>query len=311
MSQHPTNARYPDAIALAFDERNNKLTCVYNDHSIYVWDVRDIRRVGKSHSFLYHSACIWGVEMYPTGSDSVGAMPAGSFITCSSDDTIRVWNLEKDISPNDTLYKRNIYSNELLKVLYIDQELTYLKDLDLAAAGSTEKSDASYDSRNGVRSIRISPDGKHLASGDRSGNIRIHDLSSLDELCLIEAHDAEVLCLEYSKFSRYSTEPPRLLASASRDRLIHVFSVDQGYNFLQTLDDHSSSITAVRFFNQSNQNNQIQMVSCGADKSIIFRQLQSVSLINFFLNLIGKIIFNILILKSKLIYIRISNFEIV
>lgn len=48
----------------------------------------------------------------------------------------------------------------------------------------------------------------------------------------------------------------------------------QDYNFLQTLDDHSSSITAVRFLNgQSN----LQMVSCGADKSIIFRQLQSVS----------------------------------
>nr|XP_012217688.1 PREDICTED: mitogen-activated protein kinase-binding protein 1 isoform X2 [Linepithema humile]XP_012217689.1 PREDICTED: mitogen-activated protein kinase-binding protein 1 isoform X2 [Linepithema humile]XP_012217690.1 PREDICTED: mitogen-activated protein kinase-binding protein 1 isoform X2 [Linepithema humile] len=275
MSQHPPNARYPDAIALAFDERNNKLTCVYNDHSIYVWDVRDIRRVGKSHSFLYHSACIWGVEMYPINPDSVGAMPPGSFITCSSDDTIRVWNLEKDILPNDTLYKRNIYSNELLKVLYVDPELTYLKDLDLAAAGSTEKNDASYDGRNGVRSIRIGPDGKHLASGDRSGNIRIHDISSLEELCLIEAHDAEVLCLEYSRFSRYSVDMPRLLASASRDRLIHVFSVDQGYNFLQTLDDHSSSITAVRFFNQSNQGNQIQMVSCGADKSIIFRQLQS------------------------------------
>ncbi|EFN81436.1 Mitogen-activated protein kinase-binding protein 1 [Harpegnathos saltator] len=275
MSQHPLEARYPDAIALAFDERNNKLTCVYNDHSIYVWDVRDIRRVGKSHSFLYHSACIWGVEMYPAGPDCIGAMPAGSFITCSSDDTIRVWNLEKDISSNDTLYKRNIYSNELLKVLYVDPELTYLKDLDLAAAGSTEKSDASYDGRNGVRSIRVGPDGKHLASGDRSGNIRIHDVSSLEELCLIEAHDAEVLCLEYSRFSRYSVDAPRLLASASRDRLIHVFSVDQGYNFLQTLDDHSSSITAVRFFNQTNQGNQIQMVSCGADKSIIFRQLQS------------------------------------
>ncbi|KMQ93819.1 mitogen-activated protein kinase-binding protein 1 [Lasius niger] len=205
MSQHPLNARYPDTIALAFDERNNKLTCIYNDHSIYVWDVRDIRRVGKSHSFLYHSACIWGVEMYPIGPESVGAIPLGSFITCSSDDTIRIWNLEKDISPNNTLYKRNIYSNELLKVLYVDPELTYLKDLDLAAAGSTEKSDASYDGRNGVRSIRVSPDGKHLASGDRSGNIRIHDVSSLEELCLIEAHDAEVLCLEYSKFSQHST----------------------------------------------------------------------------------------------------------
>ncbi|XP_018057548.1 PREDICTED: mitogen-activated protein kinase-binding protein 1 isoform X3 [Atta colombica] len=274
MSQHPSNAKYPDAIALAFDERNNKLTCVYNDHSIYIWDVRDIKRVGKSHSFLYHSACIWGVEMYPVDTDSINAMPPGSFITCSSDDTIRVWNLEKDIH-NDTLYKRNIYSNELLKVLYIDSELIYLKDLDLAAAGSTERSDTSYDSRNGVRSIRVAPDGKHLASGDRSGNIRIYDISSLKELCLIEAHDAEVLCLEYSKFSRHSLNTPRLLASASRDRLIHVFSVDQGYNFLQTLDDHSSSITAVRFFNQLSQSNQIQMVSCGADKSIIFRQLQS------------------------------------
>lgn len=59
------------------------------------------------------------------------------------------------------------YRQELLKVLYVDPELTYLKDLDLAAAGSTDKSDASYDGRNGVRSIRVAPDGKHLASGDR------------------------------------------------------------------------------------------------------------------------------------------------
>ncbi|XP_011303642.1 mitogen-activated protein kinase-binding protein 1 isoform X2 [Fopius arisanus] len=274
MSQHPSNARYPDAIALAYDEQNNKLTCVYNDHSIYVWDIRDIRRVGKSHSFLYHSACIWGVEMYPSGNESANSMPPGSFITCSSDDTIRIWNLQKDLPPDETMYNRNIYSNELLKVLYVDQELTYLKDLDLAAAGTADKSDSSYDSRNGVRSIRISPDGGQLASGDRSGNIRIHDVSTLDEICVIEAHDAEVLCLEYSKYTKFSTNVPRLLASASRDRLIHVFNVDEGYDFLQTLDDHSSSITAVRFFNQTNQSDKLQMVSCGADKSIIFRQLQ-------------------------------------
>lgn len=57
-------------------------------------------------------------------------------------------------------------------MLYIDPELTYLKDLELSGAGATEKTDSSYDGRNGVRSIRISPDGKHLASGDRAGNIR-------------------------------------------------------------------------------------------------------------------------------------------
>ena len=51
----------------------------------------------------------------------------------------------------------------------------------------------------------------------------------------------------------------------------------QEYNFVQTLDDHSSSITAVRFLNSHDQ---LQMVSCGADKSIIFRQLQAVSFSN-------------------------------
>lgn len=59
---------------------------------------------------------------------------------------------------------------ELLKILYIDPELNYLKDVDMSSEDKKENS--SYDGRNGVRSIRISPDGKHLASGDRTGNIR-------------------------------------------------------------------------------------------------------------------------------------------
>ena len=61
---------------------------------------------------------------------------------------------------------------DLLKTLYVDQDLAFLKDQDLAAGGSADKGDTTYDGRNGVRCIRISPDGKHLASGDRAGNIR-------------------------------------------------------------------------------------------------------------------------------------------
>ena len=45
----------------------------------------------------------------------------------------------------------------------------------------------------------------------------------MDEACKIEAHDAEVLCLEYSK----PDTGHKFLASASRDRLIHVFGVEQ------------------------------------------------------------------------------------
>ncbi|XP_045770560.1 mitogen-activated protein kinase-binding protein 1 isoform X12 [Maniola jurtina] len=250
MFSQPNNARYPDAIALTYDERNHKLTCVYNDHSLYVWDVRDIKRVGKSHSALYHSACIWGVDMI-----SQGPLGAGAFLSCSSDDTVRLWALK----PNET----NIYSNELTKVLYIDPEMKFLKDVDLTATSDKDKS-KTYDDKTGVRCVRVSPCGRHIAAGDRAGNVWIYD-SSGTLLHTLEAHDAEVLCLEYAA-------SPRLLASASRDRLVHVFLVERGYQILQTLDEHSSSITAVRFLSSGSG---LQMVSCGADKTILFRQLRT------------------------------------
>uniref|UniRef100_A0A182MZ08 WD_REPEATS_REGION domain-containing protein n=1 Tax=Anopheles dirus TaxID=7168 RepID=A0A182MZ08_9DIPT len=270
----PQNAKYPDTIAIVYDDARSKVTCVYNDHSLYIWDLRDIRRVGKSQSFLYHSACIWGVETVPfsyqqlkqsaNGGGSGDTLPSDCFMTCSSDDTIRVWDV--DSCEANEVYRKNIYSKELLKVLYIDDELNFIKDTD-NPIHSTEKN-ASYDGRNGVRCIKISPDSRQLATGDRSGNIRIYNLSNLKLITRIEAHDSEVLCLEYTneKIDR------RLLASASRDRLIHIFDCEANYRILQTLDDHSSSITSVRFIGTGKQ---FQMVSCGADKSIIFRHFQN------------------------------------
>ena len=48
---------------------------------------------------------------------------------------------------------------------------------------------------------------------------RVHDLETMNELCKIEAHDAEVLCLEYSQLPpghKPSPANPYFLASASR-----------------------------------------------------------------------------------------------
>ena len=54
MASHPSNARYPDATAITFDKSNFKVTVIYNDHSIYVWDVRDITKVGWSYFQITH-----------------------------------------------------------------------------------------------------------------------------------------------------------------------------------------------------------------------------------------------------------------
>lgn len=57
-----------------------------------------------------------------------------------------------------------------------------------------------------------------------------------------------------------------MIATASRDRLLHIFDIKSNFQLVQSLDDHSSSITAVKFSEDSNR-----LISCGADKGIIFR----------------------------------------
>lgn len=99
----------------------------------------------------------------------------------------------------------------------------------------------------------------------------------------------------------------KLLASASRDRLIHVFDLERNYSLEQTLNDHSASITAVKFtgtpapptgrrpsshthlcvvFSQrchfvtcaAGESPEVRLVSCGADKSIYFQTAEQVRL---------------------------------
>ncbi|XP_067576192.1 WD repeat-containing protein 62 isoform X5 [Pseudorca crassidens] len=258
-------AIYPDTVALIFDPIHQWLSCVYKDHSIYIWDVKDINKVGKVWSELFHSSYVWNVEVYPEFEDQRACLPSGSFLTCSSDNTIRFWNM--DGSP-DSHWQKNIFSNTLLKVVYVENDIQHLQNMSHFPDRGSENG-MPVDMKAGVRVMQVSPDGQHLASGDRSGNLRIHELHFMDELVKVEAHDAEVLCLEYSKPETGLS----LLASASRDRLIHVLNVEKNYNLEQTLDDHSSSITAIKFAGHKD----IQMISCGADKSIYFRSAQQAS----------------------------------
>ncbi|XP_059807020.1 mitogen-activated protein kinase-binding protein 1-like isoform X1 [Hypanus sabinus] len=254
---------YPDIVGVAFDPSNLWLSCVYSDHSLYVWDMKDIKKIGKVYSALYHSSSIWSVEIYPElENGNLACLPPESFLTCSSDNTIRLWDSGDAPEFQFTSFRRNIYSTDLIKIVYVGDNIQYLQD----ASNNPDRTENGGNSeiKSGIRVITISPDGQHLASGDRMGTLRIFDLQFLDELMKVEAHDSEILCLEYSK----PETGLKLLATASRDRLIHILNVDKQYSLTQTLDDHSSSITAVKF---AASNDIVKMVSCGADKSIYFR----------------------------------------
>ena len=79
-----------------------------------------------------------------------------------------------------------------------------------------------------IQLFRLTHDGKFIACGDWYGNIRIYDISneSLEEIKCIEAHENEVLSMDFirqiTNSSSYSESggdinPGYLLVSGSRD----------------------------------------------------------------------------------------------
>ncbi len=68
----------------------------------------------------------------------------------------------------------------------------------------------------------------------------------------------------------------QFLSSASRDRMMHVFSLGGGasYEAIQTLSDHSAAVTAVRFVRGNDGT--LHLLSSGADKSLIFHSMEKV-----------------------------------
>lgn len=69
----------------------------------------------------------------------------------------------------------------------------------------------------------------HLAAGDVEGNLRVFETDELEEMFSVQAHQAEVLSIDF-------TNPlcgHSLLASSSRDRLVHVFDVDNDMNLVE------------------------------------------------------------------------------
>ncbi|XP_061762005.1 mitogen-activated protein kinase-binding protein 1 isoform X2 [Nerophis ophidion] len=239
------DARYPDTVAVTYDPSNHWLSCIYNDHSVYVWDVKDLRRVFPQDGGI-------------TGAEKLVLAP-GCFLSCSSDNTIRVWTVDRRHS-----LQANVLSHDLHTVIYVDRNTASLLDTDSVSVAEGPQCEQS---RGGIRTLRISPDGRHLASGDRMGVLRVLDLHAMEEIVNVQAHDSEILSLDFSQ----AETGVHFLATAGRDRLIHVLDAAADYRLVQTLDEHSSSITAVKF---AANGGKVRLISCGADKSVYFRSGQ-------------------------------------
>ncbi|KAL5742605.1 hypothetical protein ACOSP7_029337 [Xanthoceras sorbifolium] len=258
----------PDAIACQFSS-SEKLVVVYGDHSLYIWDVHEVKEATRCCVLVSHSACIWDVKnlccenMHDPSLACVARGCSGgvSFSTCSADGNIRLWDLalQPDL-PKDAM-DHGSSNNEEVGTAH------------LVSAGIFER-DTIETGLNiqGFRSMAVSADGKYLAAGDCEGNLHIYDLQSSDYTCFKCAHDAEILSLNFSLPSKkylISEEvmgSQYFLASGGKDRTIHLYDVKRKFDLVESIDDHSAAVTSVKF-----TCNGCKILSCSADRSLVFR----------------------------------------
>jgi len=251
--------KYADAIAITYDEKNTKLATLYSDRTIFIWDLRNTDKIVVYRSFLNHSSSIYDIQVLP----SLSSYEISFLATGSSDKTVRIWYLaDSDNKENEKVVKKNVYCKNLSYILYMNDNYEHFKYQHTSEVEKILQQDYQ------IRCLKCTYDGKFLACGDQAGFLRIYNLGKFELQHELKAHDQEILTLD---FTPDNEEKYNFLATGSRDRLIHIYDVNKDFEIISTIDDHTSSISSVKFY-YDKATKKLGLISCGAEKSIIFRQ---------------------------------------
>lgn len=227
----------PTAASVAVDRTGSFLSAVYMDHSLSAFEVRDPRRITRPRHVQGHRRVVWGAATHSVP----GLGPTLAFATCSADGTIKLWGLER----GDRDGEGRGFSPVLLTIKAPSDDL---------------------------RCVRWSPDGAYVAAADTSGNIHVFDTSiagTSSHVCSVEAHDGEILSLDFAVVDLGDIHGTTLLlASSGRDGLVHILEARRDFSTVQTLDGHAGSVTAVRFAEAGRK-----LITCGADRAASFWSL--------------------------------------
>ncbi|XP_071723045.1 uncharacterized protein [Rutidosis leptorrhynchoides] len=263
---------YPDAVACCFST-SEKLVVIYRDHSLYIWNIHGEFQATKCCVLASHGGCIWDIKnllcenMHHPSLACVarGCTGGVSFATCSADGTIRLWDL--------ALQSVSTERRSTLSTVQHPVVTNPLGTLCLVGAGTFERESVASDViTKGYRSMAVSSDGRHLVAGGSDGHLHIFNLYTSDYTCIQDAHEGEVLSLNFSlpvmeiNNAIEGLESYYFLASGGRDKKIHLYDVNRNFDLIASIDDNSAAVTSVKL-----TGNGRKIISCGSDRSLIVR----------------------------------------
>jgi WD40 repeat protein len=119
---------------------------------------------------------------------------------------------------------------------------------------------------NELRTVRAFADASCLVTGDKYGVLRIINTGTKTSVYDFKAHAGEI-----TSISVHEEDQVALVACASRDRTVQVFSrTGETWDLLQTLDEHVGAVNGIQF-----SRNGKRLVSSSSDRSIVVRDLLS------------------------------------
>ncbi|XP_028787401.1 mitogen-activated protein kinase-binding protein 1 isoform X2 [Neltuma alba] len=259
----------PDAVACQFSALE-KLVVIYGDHSLCIWSIHDVNQAARCCVLVSHSSCIWDVKNLCCENihdPSLACIARGcsggiSFATCSTDGTIRLWDLAL----------RSDLPKDAAEHCSVKAEL--MSSSSLVTTGTFEREAVEADvGKQGFRSLATSSDGKYLAAGDCKGNLHIYNLETSDYTCIQSAHGAEILTLSFTLCGQDTCKEiannSYYLASGGRDCIINLYDVGRNFNLIDSIDDHSAAVTSIKI-----TSNNCKILSCSADSSLVLRDIR-------------------------------------
>ena len=183
------------------------------------------------------------------------------------------------------------------------RESAALREVEKQAGAVADECAVARAGGNGLRCVAARPDGKELVVGDGCGNVRVFDLGSRTERLRLAAHDAEVLSVAYGPnacaddtavrtsasspdstgfpFVDTAEAPEQRLVSSGRDGLVHIYDASLNsdgspgvYRLEDTVDDHDAAVTGAVI---AGLGSECKLVTTGADRKVIFRNLAPLS----------------------------------
>ncbi|CAG5126970.1 unnamed protein product [Candidula unifasciata] len=239
---------YLDTTAIAVNEKESIVTCIYSNCSIYSWQI---------NNFTDSFEC--------------------SVLLPSLDDQLE--NLELDSCVNESVCRANMFRS-LMGCIEFSKDSRLFDTETLAARNGMRchhdlmhviKGNSTRQQH--VTSFRFSPDGRDVICGNEAGEIKVYDACTGVLRRVIEAHSAQVMCIELLYDGDY-----QLVCTGGRDRIIFILNAKADFSLVQVLCDHSAAITAISLVSHDGL---LTLVSAAADNLILVRRATSGNSLKF------------------------------